>query len=126
MKEEGFEEKLFFVDIPGLKLVELAESYSIHEAENPLIPTKDKSDESLRDLGMQHIARLMKWKDKKKAQELFFEHTSFKDFGKLSDPEVQERLIKKEGLLILSTLLFICFQHYVGEHLLGSDTKVSN
>ncbi|HPS31325.1 MAG TPA: hypothetical protein PLZ43_13785 [bacterium] len=109
--------KLFFAPIPGLILRPIMESY--------VSGTNQKIDgvESVEARGEALLKSLMTWKDKDKAEKLFFENTSLEGYGKLNIPETQEKVLKDFGLLALSIIFAECWFEYLGKSLAGTGDQ---
>lgn len=120
------ESKLFYAPIAGIKLRPIMESWisADHQPvfrENEIIEEKEKIERA----GSAIISSIIKWKDKEKAEKLFFEHVSYEGYGKLDNPEVQEKILKDFGLLSLTNILALCWIEYLGKSLAGNGDPES-
>lgn len=114
------ESKLFYAPIAGIKLRPIMESWIAAEHEAIMFEKDLTEKERVLKAGSAIVASIIKWKDKDKAEKLFFEHASYEGYGKLDNAEVQEKILKDFGLLSLTNILALCWIEYLGKSLAGS------
>jgi hypothetical protein len=114
------ESKLFYAPIAGLRLRPILESWVAAEHEAVMFGADLTEKEKVLKAGSAIVASIIKWKDKDKAEKLFFEHVSYEGYGKLDNAEVQEKILKDFGLLSLTNILALCWIEYLGKSLAGS------
>lgn len=119
------ESKLFYAPIAGLRLRPILESWVASEHEAVMFGCELTEKEKVLKAGSAIVASIIKWKDKEKAEKLFFEHVSYEGYGKLDNAEVQEKILKDFGLLSLTNILALCWIEYLGKSLAGNGDPES-
>lgn len=101
------EEDLLYTKIPGVTLRPLLESFMCEGFKN-LKPDTPETE---------IMAKLVLWKDKEKAEKLFFSAMSLKGYGKLDSEEVQEKICEEMGIITLTNIFVLGWVYYLGNQL---------